>query len=58
MKKTIERDKCKCVYCDHIFNELKIINYDIHESFITCPKCNKEMNIYISCEILCREIKS
>jgi NAD-dependent SIR2 family protein deacetylase len=57
LKETKHIDKCECVYCGHIFNGRNACNADMDETLITCPKCGKNMNVYISCEFLCREIE-
>jgi hypothetical protein len=56
LKETILIDKCECVYCGHIFDGRNACNADMDANEINCPKCRKKMNVYISCEFLCREI--
>lgn len=55
---TSKGDICECVYCGHLFNGRKATNGNMDETVITCPECERDMNVYTACEFLCREIET
>lgn len=46
-----------CPYCGHRFDGEKAMNYKMFEPIITCPKCEKEIDVSISVEYLCTTIE-
>lgn len=46
-------DSCQCVYCGHIFGGRRACNADMDCRSVTCPKCEKEMDVQISVEYTC-----
>lgn len=49
-------DYIECVYCGNIFDGAQACNYDLECRIVECPKCRKEMEVYISAEFLCHPI--
>ena len=56
-EETVMVDDCQCVYCGHIFDGRNACNADMDCKCVTCPKCKKEMEVYISVEYTCRPIE-
>jgi NAD-dependent SIR2 family protein deacetylase len=46
-------DSCQCVYCGHIFSGRNACNADMDRSLVKCPKCEKEMQVFLSIEYTC-----
>lgn len=46
-------DNCICCYCGHSFDGRNAMNGDMDTIEITCPKCGKEMNVFISVSYVC-----
>lgn len=50
-------DYCICPYCGHKFNGQRAMNSDMDRGSITCPQCEKDMNVNISIEYMCTAIE-
>lgn len=50
-------DNCICPYCGYKFDGRDACNGDMDCSVITCPKCKKDMQVYLSIEYLCVAIE-
>ncbi len=56
-EETVRVDDCQCVYCGHIFNGRNACNADMDCQIVTCPNCEKEMEVSISVEYTCHPIE-
>lgn len=54
---TICVDNCICVYCGYLFNGRNAMNADMDETYVTCPKCGKEMKVFISVSYVCTPLE-
>jgi hypothetical protein len=52
-EETVRVDDCQCVYCGHIFNGRNACNANMDCLSVTCPKCEKDMRVFISVEYTC-----
>lgn len=50
-------DDCQCVYCGHKFDGRDACNANMDCDMVTCPKCGKEMNVFVSIEYTCMPIE-
>lgn len=55
-EETVQIDNCQCVYCGHKFGGRSACNADMDCTTVTCPKCEKEMNVFISVEYTCSPV--
>jgi hypothetical protein len=56
-EETVRVDDCQCVYCGHIFHGRNACNANMDCRSVTCPKCNKDMNVFISVEYTCTPLE-
>ena len=56
-EETVQVDKCQCVYCGHKFGGRRACNDDMDCRTVECPKCEKEMNVFISVEYTCSPLE-
>lgn len=50
-------DECECPYCGHYFNGRDACNADMDVNYTHCPKCEKQINVFISVEYICSPVE-
>lgn len=50
-------DNCECPYCKHVFDGRDACNANMDCMTVVCPKCGKEMGVWLSVEYTCTPIE-
>lgn len=56
-EETVTVDNCQCVYCGHVFSGRDACNNNMDVLIVTCPECEKDMDVYLSIKYICRPLE-